>query len=926
VNFCTLYLYFSYINNIMAQPSKGRNTNNTTASKAVKQPTFPELSQTFKYFPYLTHKMAMIIVGIVGFTFYITSINGEYALDDGIIIHQNDHVLKGFRGVPDILTKDAYESFYRRMCATDQLAGGRYRPLSVVSFAVEQQFIQPYRTGLYMKVEDSNHDGILNKDKVSYTTPCGRPETNYEYNDFVDLNNNGLPEGNECYPCWDRNQNFKNEWDEDLNVDGVFNEVDCQVYGANVRHFNNIWTFALGCVFLYLVFSKYFFRTNQDLAFLAALLFTMHPIHSEAIANVKSRDEIFSLIFVSLTFLYAFQYLELKRTKDLFWASVMFLLALLSKEYAIMLLVLVPLAVYTFTENDIDLKEYFTSKLGYKILIVLMVGLPVLILHKTVINELDFSKTLKRIISFGILVVGSYMALKKENSGPRMARLKKFVLTTDLKNIMIIAIAFITCATVMLLLKRNFDMTARPDAKPIRSFWFFPFLYLGVTALFFSKTFRTNKFINLMSWFGFIMLFYLGMRLVAVKLKPGVPDTEILNNPYLLANGEERFCTKVFVLSKYLWLQVFPHPLSSDYSYNTIEYRHFTSWDFIVSFIIHIGMVIGAVYYTIKKHVLGFALMTYIFFALLIGNVLMDIGATMGERLIFHSSLGFSIASAWLLLKGFDKLSNVTINVRKAALALIVLVVGFLYGCKTWERNWDWKNDVTLFLKDVKTMPNSVLVLGNAGARWVDLADTKEVTGVNVVGQDSTRYNDYNGTLKITDEEVKQGGYANRREAALYKGINFLKHAIELHPRYVNGYLNLGLAHFKLKKDFEALYYWKLAERLYPNNPYLRNYYAVYYNDLKNRGAMAFSRGRMDSAAIHYRKATILDPNNAEGWYNLGGAYFNSQRYVLAKQAWERALQINPNYQEVKKVMPMLTPQMLGQAPQNLVPQPVNKN
>lgn len=32
-------------------------------------------------------------------------------------------------------------------------------------------------------------------------------------------------------------------------------------------------------------------------------------------------------------------------------------------------------------------------------------------------------------------------------------------------------------------------------------------------------------------------------------------------------------------------------------------------------------------------------------------------------------------------------------------------------------------------------MPNSVLVLGNAGARWVDLADTKEVTGVQVVGQ-----------------------------------------------------------------------------------------------------------------------------------------------------------------------------------------------
>jgi hypothetical protein len=896
-------------------------------SKSLKQPTFPELTQKFKYFTFLTHKMAMIIVGIVGFTFYITSINGEYALDDGIIIHQNDHVIKGFRGIKDILTRDAYESFYRRMCATDQLAGGRYRPLSVVSFAIEQQFIGPYRTGLYYKAEDSNKNGVLDKEMTSYTTPCGRPETNYEYNDYIDVNGDNIVQPNECYQCWDLNKNFKNEFDEDLNIDGVFNEVDCQVYGAKLRHFNNIWTFALGCMFLYLVFSRYFFRKNQDLAFLAALIFTMHPIHSEAIANVKSRDEIFSLIFVSLTFLYSFKYLETRRAIDLFWASFMFLLALLSKEYAIMLIMLVPLAVYTFTDNDVDLTEYFTSKLALRIAVIFGVALFMFVIHKVVVDSMDGSKLMKRSISFIALIGLCWLAVKRVNESALIKKLKDFTFTKEFKNLLVIAVAFLVCALAMLLLKRNFDMTAQPGAKPIRAFWFFPFLYLGIMSLGFSKTFRESKFVNLMSWFGFVMLFYLGMRLVAVKLKPGVPDTEILNNPYLLADGEERFATKGYVLLKYLILQFFPHPLSSDYSYNTIEYRHFTSWDFIVSMVVHLAMVVAAIYYTLKKHVIGFALMTYILFALMIGNVLMDIGATMGERLIFHSSLGFSIAVAYWILLGFEKLSTVSFTARRVALVAIVLIVGFLFGCKTWERNYDWKNDVTLFLKDVKTMPNSVLVLGNAGARWVDLADTKEVTGINVPGQDSTRYNDYNGTLKITDEEVKAGGYKDKREAALYKGIGFLKHAIELHPRYVNGYLNLGLAHFKLRKDFEALYYWKLAERLYPNNPYLRNYYIVYYNDLKNRGAQAFGQGNMAQAAREYNKCTILDPYNPEGWYNLGGAYFNQQKYMQAKKCWERALQLNPNYQEVKKVLPMITPQMLGQAPvQQVVPQPVNKH
>lgn len=834
-----------------------------------KQPTLPELTTKFTYFPFLNQKLAAILIGIIGFTFYITSINGEYALDDGIIIHQNDHVLKGFRGIPDIMTKDAYESFYRRMCATDQLAGGRYRPLSVVSFAVEQQFLGAYRSGLYMQVRDLNQNNVLDDKPVPHTSDCGRPEVNYEFNDYVDANNDGVVQPNECYSCWDLNKNFKNEFDEDLNIDGIFNEVDCQVYSAKVRHFNNIWTFALGCVFLYLVFARCFFRKQPDLAFLAALLFTMHPIHSEAIANVKSRDEIFSLIFVSLTFLYSFKYLETKTYKDLFWASFMFLLAVLSKEYAVFLLFLLPLAVYTFTENDIDLKAYLSKD-----------------------------------------------------------ALLKLLKTKEAKNVLMVGGIFVIAAFLMLYMKRDFDMHAKPGAKPIRSFWLWPFVYLILGVFVIGRTNAQKNFHTLMSWLYFVMLVYLAMRLVAVKLKPGVPDTEILNNPYLLANGEERFATKGYVLLKYLRLLVFPHPLSSDYSFNTIPYRHFTSWDFLVSMVIHVAMVAAGIYYTIKKHVIGFAIMTYIIFALMIGNVLMDIGATMGERLIFHSSIGYCIGMAWVILKGFDMLANIQLNLRRTALVSIVLVVGFLFGCKTWERNWDWKNDVTLFLKDVKTMPHSVLVLGNAGARWVDLADTKEITGIQVVGQDSTRFNDYNGTLVVTDEEVKQGGYKNKREAALYKGIAFLKHAIELHPRYVNGYLNLGLAYFKLRKDFEALYFWKNAERLYPNNPYLRNYYQVYSNDLRNRGVTAFNKGHMDTAAIEYNKWAILEPNNPEAWYNLGGAYFNSRKYFEAKQAWERTLQLNPNHVQAKQNLPManqvVAQMMQAMQQQTQAAQPIN--
>ena len=168
---------------------------------STKQPKFEELKNTFRFFPFKSQKAPFIVIILLGLIFNLTTLNNEYALDDGIIIHQNDHVIKGIAGIKGILTKDAYESFYRKMNATDQLAGGRYRPLSVVSFAIEQEFI-----GAYPK------------------------------------------DGNYRAQCWDTNEDKINQPEEDINNDGVFNEVDCQVKGASLRHFVNIITFIIGII------------------------------------------------------------------------------------------------------------------------------------------------------------------------------------------------------------------------------------------------------------------------------------------------------------------------------------------------------------------------------------------------------------------------------------------------------------------------------------------------------------------------------------------------------------------------------------------------------------------------------------------------------------------------------------------------------
>ncbi len=85
----------------------------------------------------------------------------------------------------------------------------------------------------------------------------------------------------------------------------------------------------------------------------AALLFSVHPIHTEAVANIKGRDEILTLLG-SIAALY----FVLRGFKDLRWpwpvlAGFCFFLALLSKENAITFLGIAPLALYYFTKEKL---------------------------------------------------------------------------------------------------------------------------------------------------------------------------------------------------------------------------------------------------------------------------------------------------------------------------------------------------------------------------------------------------------------------------------------------------------------------------------------------------------------------------------------------------------------------------------------------
>jgi tetratricopeptide (TPR) repeat protein len=59
-------------------------------------------------------------------------------------------------------------------------------------------------------------------------------------------------------------------------------------------------------------------------------------------------------------------------------------------------------------------------------------------------------------------------------------------------------------------------------------------------------------------------------------------------------------------------------------------------------------------------------------------------------------------------------------------------------------------------------------------------------------------------------------------------------------------------------------------------------------------------RGRFRHADIAYTTAVQLEPNLPLWWYRLGLARESAGEYAAAIEAYERALKLNPNYQEAR--------------------------
>ncbi|HEV8235050.1 MAG TPA: hypothetical protein VGP84_10670, partial [Gemmatimonadaceae bacterium] len=156
--------------------------------------------------------------------------------------------------------------------------------------------------------------------------------------------------------------------------------VERQLWGNNphAHHlFNVLWYAATG-VLLWLFLRHVLPRLHDAVPLAITLLWLAHPVHTEVVANIKSRDELLSFCFSVVSLLLAFRHNDRGARRDQWLGVTAFFLALLSKESALTFVAVIPLALHVFTNIRPKLLALRTAPYAAAAVLYLLVRVAVL--------------------------------------------------------------------------------------------------------------------------------------------------------------------------------------------------------------------------------------------------------------------------------------------------------------------------------------------------------------------------------------------------------------------------------------------------------------------------------------------------------------------------------------------------------------------
>lgn len=382
------------------------------------------------------------------------------------------------------------------------------------------------------------------------------------------------------------------------------------------------------------------------------------------------------------------------------------------------------------------------------------------------------------------------------------------------------------------------------------------FLFVIPMSLYFFTKAKMSKYLRIMLPIAAASLIYIIARFAVIGNTLDANVAELMNNPFLEATTGQRYATVLMTLGMYLKLLIFPHPLTWDYYPYHIPIIEWSDWRALLPLAIYLMLVVVAVWGTKRKSVYSFAIWIYIATLSITSNLVINVGAFMSERFVYISLLGFAIAVAYFIKT--KMIAN--IKLKKISIFLIAAIV-LAFSAKTIARNFNWKDNLTLFGHDVEISSNSAK------------------------GNSSYASELYNIAEKTSDTV--------ERNKVLNRAIPYFEKAIEIYPSYTESLIRLGNCYYIMYGDYKTMFsYYLKALKVDPNNT------DVWGNSI---GVMVNNVNDPSFENAFWKQVIAINPNRYEPFLFIGDYYRSLNQNDSAVFYLEKANKVNPNQFDVLK-------------------------
>ncbi|XP_040828200.1 protein O-mannosyl-transferase TMTC1 isoform X1 [Ochotona curzoniae] len=373
-------------------------------------------------------------------------------------------------------------------------------------------------------------------------------------------------------------------------------------------------------------------------------------------------------------------------------------------------------------------------------------------------------------------------------------------------------------------------------------------------------------------------------------------------SPYILT----RFLTYSYLLAFNVWLMLAPVTLCYDWQVGSIPLVE-TIWDTrnLATLLLALVMALLTLHClaACKRSEHEEVLVGLLFLVLPFipaSNLFFRVGFVVAERVLYMPSMGYCILFVHGLSKLYTWLNRCGATTMIASTVLLLL----LFSWKTVKQNEIWLSRESLFRSGVETLPHNAKVHYNYANFLKDQGRNKEAiyhyrTALKLYPRHASALNNL-GTLTRDTAEAQM--YYQRalqlhpqHNRALFnlgnllksqekkeEAIRLLKDSIKYGPEFADAYSSLASLLAEQERFHEAEDVYQAGIKNCPDSSDLHNNYGVFLVD----------SGSPEKAVAHYQEAIKLSPSHHVAMVNLGRLYRSLGENSMAEDWYKRALQV----------------------------------